>query len=93
MTDNLALMESQPDYVAQLEALPPKLRAAWLDGSWDVYEGQFFEDFVDRPEFYADHTWTHVIEPFRVPKSWNVYRSFDWGYHRPFSCGWYAVDL
>lgn len=52
----------------------------------------FFEDFVDRPEHYKDRMWTHVIEPFRVPKSWEVYRSFDWGYHRPFSCGWWAVD-
>ena len=25
-------------------------------------------------------------------KHWTVYRSFDWGYHRPFSCGWWAVD-
>lgn len=92
VTDNQALMESQPDYIAQLEALPPKLRAAWLDGSWDVYEGMFFEDFVDRPEFYDDRTWTHVINDFKVPKNWNVYRSFDWGFHRPFSCGWYGVD-
>ena len=25
-------------------------------------------------------------------KHWTLYRSFDWGYHRPFSCGWWAVD-
>ena len=30
VTDNRALLESQPEYVRQLEALPPKLRAAWL---------------------------------------------------------------
>lgn len=90
--DNKALMESQPDYVKQLEALPPKIREAWLNGSWDVYEGQFFEEFVDRPEHYIDRQWTHVIEPFEIPPSWPVYRSFDWGYNRPFSCGWWTVD-
>ncbi|MBQ5667124.1 MAG: Terminase-like family protein, partial [Oscillospiraceae bacterium] len=79
-------------YVRQLEALPPKIREAWLNGSWDVYEGQFFEDFMDLPEHYKDRQWTHVIEPFEIPESWKIYRSFDWGYARPFSLGWWAVD-
>lgn len=91
-TDNAALMKSQPEYLRSLEKLPPKLRKAWLDGDWDVYEGQFFEDFFDRPEHYLDRRFTHVIEPFEIPPEWKIYRSFDWGYHRPFSCGWWAVD-
>lgn len=93
VTDNRALMEKQPDYVRQLRALPPKLRDAWLYGRWDVFEGQFFEDFADRPEHYGDRRWTHVIDPFPIPPSWNIYRSFDWGYNKPFSCGWWAVDF
>jgi hypothetical protein len=92
VTDNKALMESQPDYIKQLEALPPKLREAWLHGRWDIFEGQFFEDFVDRPEQYAERTFTHVIDPFEIPDGWKIYRSFDWGYNKPFSCGWWAVD-
>lgn len=90
--DNNALMESQPDYIKQLEALPPKLRKAWLEGDWNVYEGQFFEDFVDRPDQYESRQWTHVIKPFDIPPGWTIYRSFDWGYNKPFSCGWWAVD-
>ncbi len=43
--DNPALTESSPDYVRQLETLPEKLRKAWLEGSWDVFEGQFFPEF------------------------------------------------
>ena len=92
VTDNKALMASQPDYVKQLEALPPKLREAWLHGRWDIFEGQFFEDFMDQPEHYADWQWTHVIDPFEIPDGWKIYRSFDWGYNKPFSCGWWAVD-
>ena len=91
-TDNTVLMESQPDYIKQLEALPPKLRKAWLEGDWNVYEGQFFEDFYDRPDQYASRQWTHVIEPFEIPDGWKIYRSFDWGYNKPFSCMWFAVD-
>lgn len=92
VTDNTALMQSQPDYVKQLDALPPKLRDAWRYGRWDVFEGQFFEDFADIPEHYADRRYTHVIDPFEVPDGWTIYRSFDWGYNKPFSCGWWAVD-
>ena len=92
VTDNRALMESQPDYIRQLEALPPKLRKAWLDGDWDIFEGQFFEELADIPDHYGDRQWTHVIEPFEVPGEWKIYRSFDWGYAKPFSCGWWAVD-
>ena len=92
VTDNKALMESQPDYLRQLEALPPKLREAWLYGRWDIFEGQFFEEFTDRPEHYRDRQESHVIEPFDIPDGWTIYRSFDWGYAKPFSCGWWAID-
>lgn len=90
--DNRALMESDPDYINQLEALPAKLRAAWLEGRWDVYEGQFFEEFADDEAHYQDRAGTHVIAPFEIPESWQIYRSFDFGYAKPFSCGWWAVD-
>ena len=90
--DNTALMEAQPDYVAQLEALPGKLREAWRFGRWDVFEGQVFGEFVDASEHYNDRVQTHVIEPFKIPDSWKIYRGFDWGYAKPFSVGWYAVD-
>lgn len=90
--DNQILLKYQPEYLAQLEALPPARRKAWLEGSWDIYEGQFFEEFVDNPKHYHDRVWTHVIEPFEIPKSWKIYRSYDFGYGKPFSFGWWAVD-
>ena len=92
-TDNHALLAAQPDYIDQLRALPPKLQKAWLEGDWDIFEGQFFEDFVDDPAHYKDGRYTHVIEPFDVSKTnMRIYRSYDFGYHRPFSCGWWAVS-
>ena len=85
-------MEAQPEYKKQLEALPEKLRKAWLYGDWNIFEGQFFEDFVDDPEHYEDRQYTHVIEPFEIPSHWKIYRSYDYGYAKPFSCAWWAVD-
>ena len=105
VTDNRVLMEAQPDYVKQLEALPEKLRRAWLEGDWDIFEGQFFEDLRTSPDIRecAEHgidpedakkrgLWTHVIPAFDPPREWKLYRSFDWGYAKPFSCAWWAVD-
>ncbi|MEE1352128.1 MAG: phage terminase large subunit [Clostridia bacterium] len=105
LTDNKALMERDPNYLKQLEALPPKLREAWLNGRWDIFEGAFFEEFRVSPDPQAcydagitveeaaeQHLWTHVIEPFNVPKEWKVYRSYDFGFGKPFACNWYAVD-
>lgn len=109
VTDNKALMESQPDYIKQLEALPPKLKEAWLYGRWDIFEGQFFEDFRVTPdvqlcskagitpeEAVAQHRWTHVIAPFDLnvgeKRGWNIMRSYDFGYNKPFSLGYWAVD-
>jgi len=91
-TDNKALMETQPEYIDYLKSLPEKRRAAWLEGRWDVFEGQFFEEFRDDPEHYKDRRWTHVIEPFDIPRGWQIYRSFDFGYAKPFSCAWWAID-
>lgn len=105
VTDNKALMEANPDYIKMLEKLPPKLRDAWLNGRWDVFEGAFFEEFRATPdpqkchdagiteaEALQEHRWTHVIKPFDIPKSWKIYRSYDFGSGKPFSFGWWAVD-
>ena len=92
VTDNAALLRAQPDYLQQLQSLPARLRAAWLEGKWDVFEGQFFHEFTDDPDHYGDRRFTHVIQPFDIPRSWRVYRSYDFGYAKPFSCAWWAVD-
>ncbi len=92
VTDNTALMEADPDYIRQLDALPPKLKDAWRYGDWNIFEGQFFEDFIDDPSHYGDRRYTHVIPAFDIPKGWNIYRSYDFGYNKPFSCAWWAID-
>ena len=90
--DNVAFMERDPDYVAQLESLPEKRRKMMLHGDWSSVEGAFFEEFVNDPSHYEDRQWTHVIAPFEPKRSWNIYRSFDFGYNKPFSMGYWTVD-
>jgi hypothetical protein len=72
-----------PQYIATLMAIKdPNRRKAWVEGSWDVTSGGRF-----------DHLWNealHVIKPFRIPDSWTVDRSHDWGESKPFSNLWWA---
>lgn len=90
--DNHALTQADPEYVERLEILPYHQRKAWLEGDWDIYEGQVFSEFKDDPAHYKDRRFTHVIDPFDVPADWPVYRSYDFGYAKPFSVGWWTVD-
>lgn len=90
--DNPALLNNDPDYVRRLASMPEADRNALLYGDWDSFTGQVFTEWRNNPDHYADRLNTHVITPFRVPDGWTIWRSFDWGYSRPFSVGWYAVD-
>ena len=90
--DNPALLRNDPDYLTRLAAMPEAERNALLYGDWDTFSGQVFTEWVNDPDHYQDRVMTHVINPFKVPDNWGIYCSMDWGYSRPFSVGWYAVD-
>lgn len=90
--DNKALLNNDPNYLASLAMLPEAQREALLYGNWNSFEGQVFREWKDDPVHYHDGLWTHVIEPFDIPKHWNIYRGFDFGYRRPYAVGWFAAD-
>lgn len=90
--DNKILMENDPEYITRLAALPECERNALLYGDWDSFSGQVFTQWRNNPDGYITRKNTHVIEPFKIPSTWKIYRGFDFGYSRPFSVGWYAVD-
>ena len=69
--DNPTLMRADPDYVRQLESLPQKLREAWLEGRWDVFEGQFFPEF--RPDL-------HVLARSAIPTRLTCFAALDYGF-------------
>lgn len=83
-SENKALMAAQPDYAASIAqaATSPAQLAAWLHGSWDVVAGGMFDDVWDAN--------VHVVDPFPIPPSWRIDRTFDWGSSAPFSVGWWA---
>lgn len=80
VSDNPHLNE---EYRKDLLGLPEQLRKAYLEGNWDVFEGQMF------PELSYDR---HVIEPMELPLSWRRYIGVDWGFTAPWAVLWGAVD-
>lgn len=90
--DNQKLLDNDPMYLANLAMMPEAEKNALLYGSWDSFDGQVFREWVNDPAHYDDQRFTHVIAPFDIPAHWNIYRSFDFGYSKPFSVGWYAAN-
>lgn len=84
LDDNRILMKNDPDYEKNLSLLPKYLYEALRHGNWDIIAGSAFEEF--RRE-------KHVIAPFALHSSvWFKFCSMDWGYSKPFSIGWWAVN-
>ena len=90
--DNPALLQNDPDYITRLASMPEAERKALLYGDWDTFSGQVFTEWRNDSEHYLDRVNTHVIAPFKVPDTWSIWCGMDWGYSKPFSVGWYAVD-
>ena len=80
--DNVDLLKSNPDYVAQLELLPPDIRKAHRHGDWNALSGVYFGEFTDG---------LHTCKPFPIPAHWKRYRAMDYGLDM-FFCLWIAVD-
>ena len=35
---------NDPKYLKSLQSLPPQKRKAYVEGNWDVFEGQYFKE-------------------------------------------------
>ena len=80
--ENSHLLENDPEYLKNLKAQTGAKRQAWLLGDWDIVAGGMFGDVWDPKK--------HIVQPFEVPRTWRIDRSFDWGSSRPHSVGWWA---
>jgi hypothetical protein len=72
-----------PEYERTLDALPPQWRAAFKDGNWDTFVGQYF------PEWDHDR---HVTPVLPLVPAWRRAAGIDWGYAAPWCVLWGAVD-
>lgn len=80
LSDNKSLGK---DYASSLKGLgSPELVRAMLEGDWNIVAGGALDDLWNYNK--------HVVPRFKVPFSWRLDRSFDWGSSTPFSVLWFA---
>lgn len=72
------------EYVSYLKALKGPLGKAWREGDFYAFEGMGFPDWDEE---------IHVCDPFEIPDSWPKWRAIDWGFAKPFICGWFTKDV
>lgn len=85
LDDNPALLTNDPDYWKRVKASTAgdeALEKAWRFGDWDIVAGGMFDDLWKRTR--------HAIPAFKIPASWKIDRTFDWGSSAPFSVLWWA---
>lgn len=87
LTENKILLDADPGYRAKLMTQTqddPIKRKAWIHGSWDIIAGGAFTDLWESD--------IHEIEPFTIPRSWKIFRSFDYGQAKPWAVSYIAVS-
>ena len=84
LDENKKLLEASPEYKQTVATgiTNEAMAAAWLDGDWSIVAGGMFSDVWDAKY--------NVVPRFKIPDTWRLDRSFDWGSASPFSVGWWA---
>jgi len=77
------------DYDSGLRKMFPEEAAKrYLDGSWDIFEGQIYKEF-DRQV----HVYDHELFTKQDAKYFDKFRVIDHGYRNPTCCLWVAIDF
>ncbi len=83
LADN-PIYANDANYRKTLEALPTRLRAAFLDGDWSVLAGQYFDLFeIGRHTIRAEQI---TLQPW-----WPRWISIDWGFQHPSAVYWHCA--
>ena len=72
------------NYLKTLDALPDRLRRAFLEGDWSFFAGQYFDVFE-----IGRHT--ARAEEIGMQEWWPRWISIDWGFHHPSAVYWHCA--
>ena len=72
------------NYLKTLDALPDRLRRAFLEGDWSFFAGQYFDVFE-----IGRHT--ARAEEIGMQEWWPRWISIDWGFHHPSAVYWHVA--
>ncbi len=88
--DNPYLLRNDPGYLNRLASLPPDVRRALLEGDWDLFEGQVFQEF--RREIHVVEATSDQRSATRLEPWWPRWRAIDWGFTQPACCLWFCRE-
>ena len=83
LEDNVRLMTNNPNYEKVLLLQPAHMIKALRWGDWDVIVGQVLGEYSREK---------HIIKRQSLGDEWYRFCAMDWGYAKPFSIGWYAIN-
>ena len=82
-----------PTYKQSLQGITIEAeRKAKLQGDWDAYQGQVFDEFRDHKYSDEPDNAIHVVEPFEIPEWWPRIVIGDWGYTAMTWVGYAAIS-
>lgn len=85
LSDNPALLASDPTYAARLAGLgDPLLVRAMLDGDWNIVAGAMFGEVWRQAR--------HTVRPFAIPADWPIWWGMDDGFSAPASIHFVTRD-
>src|SRR6185312_8682880 len=82
-SDNLAHLTQT--YWDELQTLPDDMRKPFLEGSWDIFAGQYFD-------IWAEEKMTVSSQHLELKPWWPRWVSIDWGFVHPAAVYWHAKD-
>jgi len=78
-------------YALNMALLSEADKRALLHGDWNAYTGRVF-NFIQGVHVWSWDQFRAVYGVDRIPASWPRFRVMDWGFAKPFSVIWLAVD-
>jgi phage terminase large subunit len=91
VSDNPAYAEGTPAgdaYRRMLNSQPRRIRAAWLEGRWDGFEGQYFENLDEATAKLPFDVFLRLIRKQHWAPHW---MSIDWGSVHHAYIAWHAL--
>lgn len=79
-SDNKYLPQS---YLDRLDRFTGRYKERYVEGKWIGFEGLVYDNFDPS---------IHIVDPFHIPKTWERWRSIDFGFTNPFVCQWWARE-
>lgn len=91
-TDNPKLTQ---EYWDQLRTLPADQAKAFADGSWDLFKGQYFDNFNRPPHIHiGKRRGSEIVageKVYKIEPWWPKWISFDWGFKHEFAAYWHTT--